>query len=425
MLSSHIIALLTLCLTGSLLAQEAGTKAMRKVLPVGSSLYDVSIPRYNSNYQKTSLLVAERIETLADDKLQGTNVDIEIYKEGLAQARTHLNSAIYYETAGIIHSLKNLQVFGEDFDIAGQGLILDWKNRAGFLLGKTQTLFYSETNKEMHSPTSDTTAPAPSKLPSKRKPKHQPTLKKAVTTAAIVTSSVPALLSAAELEEIDQLAKPSTPLIQQVDAGTHHSNQVIQKQAQEMDKAQQSLSDKVLPIVEHNAKPSEPAVPLQQRDGKIPVSVEADNGMYFDSTTGTAIYHNNVVVIHPQMHLTCTDELKVLLKKAEPPTQDQTTQNDQKSDKFDGLDKAIATGNVVIRTKDSEGQLIITHSEIATYDGNTEIIILRGGRPTVQQGNTIARILSDSGYIKILPNMSVRIEGRHEILADLNELQEN
>ena len=100
-------------------------------------------------------------------------------------------------------------------------------------------------------------------------------------------------------------------------------------------------------------------------------------------------------------------------------------EGEEKSDKFDGLDKAIATGNVIIRAKDSEGKPIITHSEIATYDGTTEIIVLRGGRPTVQQGNTIARILSDSGYIKILPNMSVRIVGRHEILADLNELQEN
>jgi lipopolysaccharide export system protein LptA len=140
--------------------------------------------------------------------------------------------------------------------------------------------------------------------------------------------------------------------------------------------------------------------------------------MYFDAVTGTAIYQNDVVVTHPQVRLTCSKELKVLLKKAEHPAK-----NADQNDKFDGLDKAIATGNVVIKAKDSSGKIITTHSDIATYDGTTGIIILKGGRPTVQQGNTIARILSDSGYIKILPNMSVRIEGKHEIKADLNELQ--
>ena len=74
-------------------------------------------------------------------------------------------------------------------------------------------------------------------------------------------------------------------------------------------------------------------------------------------------------------------------------------------------------------SKDKDGKLITTRSQTATYDGDTGIMILRGGRPTVQQGDTIARVLSDTGYIKILPNMSVRIEGRHEIKANLKELQ--
>jgi lipopolysaccharide export system protein LptA len=415
MATPRITTILTLCLSSSLLAQTASTKAMRRVLPVGSSLHDVSIPRYDGSYQKTSLLKAERIDTLPKQKLKGTNVDIEIYKGSETQATTHLNSAIYYEKEGIIHSLKNLQVFGQDFDIAGQGLILEWNQRSGFLLGKTQTLFYSENDKEMTSPTPKPVTPAAKKVTPK------PRIKKLATSTALASTSIPALLTAAELKEIDELAQPSDARIQQVDAGSNKASQQMDAVATDMENQQKKLEQKVLPVVKQRTKPTETAVPLKPREDEVPVSVEADNGMYFDATTGTAIYHDNVVVIHPQMHLTCEDELKVLLKKSQP----ESSGASKKSDKFDGLDKAIATGNVIIRAKDSEGKPIITHSEIATYDGTTEIIVLRGGRPTVQQGNTIARILSDSGYIKILPNMSVRIVGRHEILADLNELQEN
>lgn len=200
-----------------------------------------------------------------------------------------------------------------------------------------------------------------------------------------------------------------------------------------MDKDKSELQQELSSVVQNKTTPIEAAEPLTKRENQVPVSVSSDNGMYFDSITGTAIYQGNIEVTHPQVHLTCTDELKVLLKKtentdspdkvSEQQSKDAQALSTENSEQFDGIDKAIATGNVVIKAKDSSGKLITTHSSIATYDGTTGVIILKGGRPTVQQGNTIARILSDSGYIKILPNMSVRIEGKHEIKADLNELQ--
>jgi lipopolysaccharide export system protein LptA len=247
-------------------------------------------------------------------------------------------------------------------------------------------------------------------------------LKKATQKAAIVGSTIPALLTAEELTEIDQLAKASDPVITQVDAKTAEQTQQLESSVADLENQRTTLNTELVAVVSNDTKVQDQAEPLTPREDTVPVSVEAVNGMYFDSVTGTAIYQKDVVVIHPQMHLTCSDELNVFLKKA--PEDPNSPPKEGEAPKFDGFEKAIATGNVVIRAKDNEGKPIITHSEIATYDGNTEIIVLKGGRPFVQQGNTIARILSDNGYIKILPNMSVRIVGKHEIKANLNELQQ-
>lgn len=410
MYSKLLTAGLALSIASSLLAQESASSAARKVLPVGSSLHEIRIPRFDENYQKTSLLTAERMDNLPNNKIQGIHVQLELFENGKQQATTHFNSAIFYEGHEILHSQGNLTISGESFDIAAQGVILQWQKRAGFLLGKVQTSFYPQQDTEMHS---SKNKQAPS---SPQKATH--TLTKTSKKLAIITSSIPALLTAEELNKIDELSKPSTEIIEKVDQVTEQKEAEIQLSSQQLTQQKDAISNEVLPVVNGQTKPTEKAKPLANRDNQVPVSVTAENGMYFDAITGTAVYQKNVVVTHPQVLLTCSDELKVLLKKTE-----NSTDSGNKDPEFDGLDKAIATGNVVIKAKDSSGKVIIAHSDIATYDGTTEVIVLKGGRPTIQQGDQIARVLSDSGYIKILPNMSVRIEGKHEITADLNELQ--
>ena len=404
--------------TGANSEQETqSTLPVMKVLPVGSSMLDVRIPRFNKEYETTSLLTAKQMDILPNDKLKGSIVDVTIYKDNNPQATTHLKSAFYYQTKGVIHSLENLTISGDSFDIGAQGLILNWKKRAGFLLGKTETLFYSEIDKKMTSPVS---------TPQNNKSQPMAKTNKTVKAVAAVAVSIPALLSADELKVIDVLATPSTAIVANVDTQANKDISDMQSTASQIDSQKVELHSQLVQIVDNQTTPVLAAEPLTPQPTKVPVSVTCDNGMYFDATTGTVVYQKDIVVTHPQYFLTCTDELKVLLAKETKPANSETpSAAPSTAPKFSGIDKAIATGNVIIKTKDSSGKLIITHSEIATYDGVTGVMILKGNRPTVQQGDTIARVLSDSGYIIILPNRSVRIEGRHEIKANLNELQNN
>ncbi|MFC5049646.1 LptA/OstA family protein [Rubritalea spongiae] len=405
---------MALSITPCLLAQKKSpSEAIRQALPVGSSLHKVRIPQFDENYRKTSILTAQQIDTLADNKLKGTHVHLELFEHGEEQLSAHFNAGTYYEGHEILHSTQNIELSGEIFDIAAQGVILDWKKRSGFLLGKTQTLFYPKRNTKMRSSKTQMSPIGPKK--------QKNTLSSASQKIAVIGSSIPALLTAEELQNIDTLARPSTEQVAQVDQNTAKDEASSQLKIQTAEQQKTALKDKTFPIVDEQITPTETAKPLTKRENQVPVSVVSEKGMYFDATTGTAVYQNNVVVTHPQVHLTCSDELKIFLKKVETPAATETSEGGL--DKFEGVDQAIATGNVIIKAKDSSGKIITTNSEIATYDGDTGIIILKGGRPTVQQGSQIARILSDSGYIKILPNMSVRIVGKHEIQADLNELQ--
>jgi len=430
MRSSLVSLILPLAIIGTVSAAMAGEKSSStlpamKVLPVGSSLHDLRIPRFNKDYETTSVLIAKQMDILAAHKVKGTNVDITVYKNNQPQATTHLDTAFYQDDSGIIHSLENLTISGKSFDIAAQGLILHWKNRTGFLLGKTQTLFYSDRDKKMTSPVSK---PLNKKSLTAVKPK----LKSKALAVAVVT--FPTLLSAEELTDIDSLAVSSTSQIQQVDQQARKDIQEMEYVADSITQTKKALHSQLVATIGVEPNPVTAAVPLTPKPEKAPVTVNCEKGMYFDATTGTIVYQKDIMVTHPKYNLTCSDELKIILKEKpdavkpttpEPKTGDTVTPNTKNLARFSGLSKAIATGNVVIRSKDKDGKLIITNSDIATYDGETGIMILRGGKPTVQQGDTIARVLSNTGYIKILPNMSVRIEGRHEIKANLNELQNN
>jgi lipopolysaccharide export system protein LptA len=183
--------------------------------------------------------------------------------------------------------------------------------------------------------------------------------------------------------------------------------------------------------------PPDTAKKITPKVEKIPVSVTAEKGSYFDANTGIMVYQSNVEVTHPKYNLSCSDELKITLKEkavgdeiegenntpSTPSSNKINSPKPKKLAKFDSLSKAIATGNVVINAKDKDGENIVTHSDIATYDSETGIIMLKGGKPTIQQGDKLLTILTDAGYILIFPDMSFQIKGKHKITANLKEPQ--
>ena len=440
--ATTLALILSLAGTSDLMAKaKAGKKKgsslpAMKVLPVGSSLHGVTVPRYNSDYQRNSLFQADRINILAEQRMKGFNVDLTFYSPAEFPTLIHLNSALYFEVSGMIHSDQNLQIHAKQFDIAAQGILLDSNSRYGFLHGHTESIFYPEPSAKEASTKNSTPSKAPTavKTPSTQTtmsttPKKSTLL--AVTAAAATT--IPALLSAEELNDIDTLSKSSSTPIAAVDTQTRSENAQTLQQSNAIDSHKAAQKKTLVSTTQQDDSVSQEPKPLKVREKQPePVQINCEDGMYFDAFNGIAVYQKDVVVTHPLYKLTCSDELKIILQAEDgssfiqPKTGkkgEMVTPETQNISRFKNLSKAIAIGNVVINAKDSEGKPILAQAPLATYDAITGIIILKGNQAFVEQGDTIARVLSNSGYIKLLPDMSIRMHGKHEIKTNLDELR--
>ncbi len=132
----------------------------------------------------------------------------------------------------------------------------------------------------------------------------------------------------------------------------------------------------------------------------------------FDSDTGVLAYLKNVRLTEPRFSLTCSHELKVFLEqkakkpKADPKADSKASKAKEKSlNSFNGLKRIIATGNVKVTQKDETGNLFIATAESASYDGKTGEMILRGGRPRLQQSaKQYLQAEAPGQYIRIQKN---------------------
>lgn len=385
-------------------APETDVLPALKILPEGSILNNVRVPRFNKDLSPASLLIAKKLKVITKSKIAGEDVEITLFNdEGSKQAHTLLSSVTYNQSTGIIHAPSNLTIDGENFAATSQGLALNWEKRQGFLLGKNHIIFYLNQAKPMTSSS----------------PKNNtPKLKKKIAVVATLAATIPTLLTAAELKEIDALAKPMAQkgeqLRQVAKVELDKSNSASSEADAQISTFKTQVGTKAMTI-QNEAKPTPP----KGKQPGVKIQLTSDGGTFFDAEQGLAVSSKNIVITHPQYKLTCSDELKIFLKKAAAKkAKDQPGIVDPMSNLGD-IDRAIATGNVVITGKDKNGKLVTAKAETANYNHATGVFILKGGYPSVKHGNSTAKILDKNGYIIMTPNMSIRLEGKNEVITDI------
>ncbi|RBP44571.1 OstA-like protein [Roseimicrobium gellanilyticum] len=181
--------------------------------------------------------------------------------------------------------------------------------------------------------------------------------------------------------------------------------------------------------------------PLEEKPKTPPQeTVINSQSSFFDSREGFGVFVENVVVNHPQFHLTC-DELQVYMNKEEekgadgksaattpPPPKAPTASelaasgaankpasaSDAKPDGNSSLKRAIAKGRKVLINKMSDkGELQTGIGREADYDGKTGDIILRGW-PQIQEGRNLTVAKSPSTYFLIKANGQFQSFGPNE-----------
>lgn len=112
------------------------------ILPEGSMLLRVRLPRYDKDFNPLSLLAADKLTVLDRNRIEAEGVSIEMYnKDGSLQARTKMSHAIYNQLDSSLVAKEAIYIQGEGFRASGTGLILDWKTGRGFLVGPASTKF--------------------------------------------------------------------------------------------------------------------------------------------------------------------------------------------------------------------------------------------------------------------------------------------
>ncbi len=361
-----------------------------EILPAGSILKNIRIPRYNKNYTTSSLLTADQLKVINDKEIHGSNVSISLYDEtGKIKTRSTLNSVNYNQASGLIASRENLEFSGGSFIASGQGLILDWQNHRGFLLGKNKSLIYINKRSSMNKSNKQTL-----KTSSKAN-------RIAIASAAVVAASTPSIISAKELAEIDAASQPSTKLfIKQLDETK--ANLIATAEAEAKIAAiRKELTEKLGPVPAVDPAQANP-VELKPVKGKDFISITSDQ-LLFDAKKGVFVYFGNVRITHPKYFFSCAGELKIILKesasaqKLKPNERAKLKANDL----FDDVQQIIATNNIIVRGKDKEGKDVSAVTENLSYNKATGTIILKGKGSRITTADAQLKVVENDGYLML------------------------
>lgn len=156
----------------------------------------------------------------------------------------------------------------------------------------------------------------------------------------------------------------------------------------------------------------------EEKAGEKPaktIRINFEGGMFFDNEAGTLVYQKNVKLdeTSSDFKLRCSEELKLLFDKK--PTESKKTdqsddsqaeptenKKDQSFAELGDLMEIIATGSVRIAGTNSNGQPFLASGEEASYHAQNGEMILKGGRPTLQQtANQYLQAQEDGQWIKI------------------------
>lgn len=385
-----------------------------EILPAGSILKNIRIPRFNEDYTNHSLLKAEQLEVISANEIKGTNVDICLYgDDGIERTQTTMNSVSINQQTGLITCYENLTFGNETFQASSQGLAIYMEKHCGFLLGRNQTIIYiKESDSKINSKDKATTMTQPNKI----------------TTTAVVAASTlvttPTLLTAQDISKIDALTQPST---EQFIAELDNTKEVLKATAASEAKIaaiRKELEEQLAnaPKVHKNPVPPE-LVPIKNREF---VKITSDK-LLFDADQGIFVYFGNVKITHPKYSFTCDGELKIILKqhaKVKKMTAEQRAELDL-DERFDldSVEHIIASKNVILRAKDDNGKNItaVTNSLIAQNINRVTVkdkksgkekttisgdIILKGKGSRLNTANGQMKVRSSKGYIKIDKNLN-------------------
>ncbi|MES2982901.1 MAG: hypothetical protein V4727_11355, partial [Verrucomicrobiota bacterium] len=123
------------------------------LLPNGSVLHGVLLPRYDKNRNLVGDLKAEIMTLIDSEQIQGENVLIQFYKaDRTLRGKVQLQKAVFNQSTAQLRANEPIQITTDKLVAKGSGLIYAFQNGQGFLIGPSTTwISYSEPSTSMRS----------------------------------------------------------------------------------------------------------------------------------------------------------------------------------------------------------------------------------------------------------------------------------
>lgn len=425
----RILPILALAFPALTLAEELPDdskegKTAFDVLPDGSQLKGVMLPRYDENRKLVGVLKAEVMRLVNSEELAGEKVSIEFFNDDQTpRGRIDLAQATFHKQKGMLVAKEMVDIKTDRLTARGTALYYSFDPGEGYLAGPVITILQAPTETTMNSrtPSLRATAVLGMSLLSQSLPAAPPPQITGAEMAAIRADAASRTQAAAK-----EAAASQTRLEKDMADGAAVS------QAATRFLVQTGLP---APAAEEEIAP---AVPFELKPGPTDSSITCDGGMYFDPDEGVLVYLKNVVVNDPRFKLTAKDQLKIFFgkkpvdekkekKKVEAGTEKKEKFGGSIAGNFDKPERIVATGAVLFEQKQTEGdqQPIKASGAIFSYNIKDDQIIISGGSPWITQApSTYFRAKEANMTLRISPKAGTFVvsEGRKESGTNVEQM---
>lgn len=401
----------------ALCAQESALDIKKNpvsLLPDGSVLKGVLLPRYDKHRNLVGDMKAETMTLLDSKQVQGENVRIRFFNtDRTLRGKVEMKNVTFNQAKSRVVTREPVEITSDRLVAQGSGLVYSLQEGEGFIKGPVSTrISATPTTTSMNS-----------------KPFNAAAIMALCLAPAPLVAVAPAFVSEEKVAAIKADSAPAKPQADKLFATAKASfNESVEQGGKASTAALEFISTNEIkniaaeePVVEAEVKP------LEVKPGPDDTVITSNDGMYFDADEGILVYLGNVKVTDPRFSLSGAQQVKIFFEK-KPEKKQAVKKEGQKNVKesagmgnFGDVQKIVAEGAVQIDQKGVGGkQPVQASGRILTYNIPSGEIIIHGGYPWVKQGTYFARAKEPDLTLRLLNNGSFSTQGNWEMGGNLN-----
>lgn len=370
------------------------------MLPDGSELFRVIVPRYDDRRQLVGVMKAGTIRLVDSENAEAEHCSIEFdFKNNRPHGRIELENLRYHQPTGMIRAEEAIHLRSDRLHADGSGLQYDIHEGEGFLRGPARTWIPAAQPTVM-------TPPRP-------RISRTASLFGAATVFTIATANSEP--EAGKSRAVETFTAGAVASREELASALADSNAANEKVAAFLEKTD-GIDLSEVPGKAPAAKPLE----IEPRPEDL--VIRCDGGMYFNPDEGVFVYLGNVRVKDPRFELTGANELKIFLEKTDEGGKSTGRNQDLE---FGEISRVTATGSLVFAQAPGGGREPIRASGASfSYRIQTDQVVLSGGYPWVVQGGIALRAKEPDLSLRIQPKArKFQTEGPWDTIVPLKELE--